>query len=171
MKTIIIIILSLFDLSIYAQENPFNDLKYDKVVAYEFQGDGFRTIDIVLNGEQKLLDNKTTLDSFQINRFEDIICKKDAYGQNTASCFDPHFAVIYFLDDSVVAQIDVCLSCNYLISSVEIPAVNLIKVGEGTEYERPLYGFSKSTRKDLDEFITSLNFIKYRESFESIFDD
>src|SRR5690606_23665950 len=136
-----------------------------------YNGQGMRTIDYILSNNQRLLDNQLILDSLQIKEFETIITEKDAYGQLTAMCFDPHFAVVYYLGDSSVAQIDVCLLCNYLISSVEIPAIYDKKVEIGTEYERPLKGFSKTTRKELDEFIGTLKFDKYRDPLESIYDE
>lgn len=171
MKNIFTILLTVVSLTIFAQDNPFNNLKYDKVIAYEFNGNGMRTIDRVITGDRKRLDNKTTLDSTQIEQFEKIICKRDAYGQSTAGCFEPHFAVIYYSGDSIIAQVDVCLMCNYLVSSEKIPSVYQYMMDEGTEFERPLNGFSKSTRKELNEFILSLNFNKYQDSLESIFDE
>ncbi|MCC5918914.1 MAG: hypothetical protein JJU02_16475 [Cryomorphaceae bacterium] len=171
MKNAFITIILSCSLSIFAQENPFNGLNYDKVVAFEFNGNGMRTIDKVLTGERSRLDNQVILDSLQIKRFEKIISMKDAYGHSTAACFDPHFAVIYYLKDSIVAQVDVCLLCNYLISSLKIPAMHQNIMDEGTEYERPLTGFSKSTRKNLDDFIASLHFNTYREPLESVFDE
>lgn len=171
MKSIFTILLTMVSLSICAQENPFDKLKYDKVIAYEFNGNGMRTIDQVLFGDRERLENQTTLDSSKIKKFEKIISKKNAYGQSTAACFDPHFAVIYYLGDSIVAQVDVCLMCNYLISSKKIASEYQYMMDVGTEFERPLKGFSKSTRKELDEFIASLNFNKYREPLESMFDE
>ncbi len=169
MKSIFTILLTVVNLTICAQNNPFEKLKYDKVIAYEFNGNGMRTIDRVLIGDRERLENQTTLDSTQIEKFENIISEGDAYGRSTAACFDPHFAVIYYLGDSIVAQVDVCLMCNYLISSEKIASVYQYMMDEGTEFERPLKGFSKSTRKALDEYIGSLNFNKYREPLESIF--
>ena len=93
MKNILFLFLTIQSLIISAQENPFEKLKYDKVVAFEFNGNGNRTIDKILIGDPKRLDNRTTLDSIQIKKFEEIISKKDAYGQSTAACFDPHFAI------------------------------------------------------------------------------
>lgn len=171
MKSIFIIFLALSSQTIRAQENPFGHLKYDKVVAFEFNGNGMRTIDRVLTADRKRLDNQVSLDSIQIKTFEKIISKKGAYGQSTAACFDPHFAVVYYLADSSVAQVDVCLMCNYLISTEKIPSVTEFIMDEGTEYERPLHGFSKETRKDLDDFIASLSFNKYRKPLDSTFDD
>ncbi|MEM6265307.1 MAG: hypothetical protein AAGI38_22590, partial [Bacteroidota bacterium] len=91
MKNIFILFLASFSLTICAQENPFGGLQYDSVLAFEFNGHGMRTIDIVLSIDRKRLDNQTILDSLQIKKFEAIITKKGAYDQGTAACFDPHF--------------------------------------------------------------------------------
>lgn len=112
-----------FSLTVGAQKNPFDDLKYDRVVAFEFYGIGNRTIDRILVEDQTKIDNQIILHSLQTNEFEEIITKKGAYNQGTAACFDPHFAIVYYLCDSIVAKVDVCLSCNYLISSEKIPSV------------------------------------------------
>lgn len=111
-----------FSLTVGAQKNPFDDLKYDRVVAFEFYGIGNRTIDRILVEDQTRIDNQITIDSIQTREFEEIITKKGANDQ-------------------------------------------------GTKYERPLKGFSKSTRIDLDAFISRLNFDKYRKPLESIFDN
>ncbi len=156
--------------SLSAQTNPFKTLQYTKVVAYEFQGNGHKTIDRILSEFPFLLDNSKVLNESEVHEFNSIITPLGTYGETTAACFDPHFAIIYYKGEEVVAQVDVCLECNYLLSSVDIPAEKEVILDEGTEYERPAIGFAKDTRKLLNQFILELGFEKYKMTEGSIFD-
>jgi len=49
--------------------------------------------------------------------------------------------------------VNVCLDCNYLESSVDIPAGEYHKMYEGTEYEYGAIGFSEQGKQ------TSLNYL------------
>jgi len=171
MKSFLPLIIIAFNLNVLSQENPFAKLKYDKVIAYEFNGTAGWTIDIVLERDRSRFEQQRILTETQTLEFEKIISKSGAYGQATAACFDPHFAIVYYNKNEVVAQVDICLMCNYLTSSIKIPSQWEVLYDKGTEFERPARGFSKSTRKKLDSFIKELGFTKYLKPLESIFDE
>lgn len=164
----------LFLLSFYyalSQRTAFDTLIYDKVKAYEFDGSHERLITYCLKKEKSRINKDKLLSKELIKEFEKIITSKGSYGAYTAACFEPHLAIVYYNDNQIVEVVDVCLSCNYLKSSVEIPALSEIKVDSFTEYERPLSGFNKETRKKLDGFLKKLEFDKYTTSIDSIFDE
>lgn len=154
-----------------AQENPFEQLEYDRAVAYEYQGDGGRDIRFVLQRPSIPVDSSIVLSPTQVAAFETLICGKDGYGANKSDCFDPHFAVAYFQGDSLIASVNVCLMCNYLIADPEVPATRAVVIDAGTESERFAYGFSKTLRWELDAFIQSLGFVRYPLQPGSVFDE
>lgn len=154
-----------------SQTNPFTDLVYDTVVAYEFKGDGETLIDYCLKNAKERINNETVLSSKQIKEFETIITSKTAYGSTTAFCFDPHFAVVYFLKGKPVETIDVCLSCNYLVSRTEIPSTTLKYIKISDDYSYPANGFSSTARKQIYQFIKDLGFTKYLQPLNSIYDN
>jgi len=154
-----------------SQQLAFDTLNYDQVKAYEFNGSGARKITHCLERETARINRDTVLTKELIKEFEKTITASGSYGQTTAACFDPHLAIVYYLDDQIVAVIDVCLECNYLISTLDIPARSEFKIDSGTEYERPLSGFSKETRQKIDEFLSKIEFSKYRKPLDSVFDE
>ncbi|MGX1928027.1 hypothetical protein [Flagellimonas sp. 2504JD4-2] len=154
-----------------AQSNPFDELKYDKVIAYEFQGNGELLIERCLKEESKKISNEKTLTHKQIRQLENILTAKTGYGNSTMSCFDPHFAVVYYLNKKIVGSINICLDCNYLISSEKIPATELKMIKISDEYSYPAKGFSKNTRKEIHNYIEALGFTKYLRPLTSYLDE
>ena len=153
------------------QTNPFDSISYDKVIAYEFQGDGGRLIQHCLENERDKISKTIELSNNQVELMELTLTSNSSYGSTTASCFDPHLALIYYKDEKVQATVDICLECNYLISSIEIPAISheMIRISE--DYSYPAKGFSKLARKSIHQFCTEIGFIKYLKPLESIFDE
>lgn len=153
------------------QSNPYEALVYNKVVAYEFEGRGGLLIERCLKEKKEKINQEITLNNNQINHIEKIITSKEAYGNSTFSCFDPHFAVVYYQNEKIVGQINICLECNYLISSEKIPATELKLIKMSDDYSYPAKGFSKKTRKELYQFIRGLGFTKYLPTLNSYLDN
>lgn len=170
MKSLRIIILFL-PLILVGQNNPFSLLHYDKVLAYEYQGEGGLKIDVCLENAKEKIANTIELNRSQVDDLEELFTSDQSYGTTTASCFDPHFAVVYYAKDEILAAISVCLDCNYLISSLEIPAISkkYIKVNE--DYSYPAKGFSPIARKSIHAFCKEIGFDKYLKPLGSIYDD
>lgn len=99
-----------------------------------------------------------------------IISSDAAYGKTKAACFDPHLGVVYYRNNSIVANIDVCLDCSFLISSESIPAMSYHKIYVLEDYSYSAEGFSAKTRKKIHTFCTKLGFDKYLKPLESVFD-
>lgn len=153
------------------QTNPFEKLKYDKVVAYEYQGQGGLLIEKCLKEESEKINKTLNLTEKQTEKLEKILTAEKAYGNTTMSCFDPHFAVIYYLKEKIAGTIDICLDCNYLISSEKIPSTELKMIKISDDYSYPAKGFSKTTRKEIYEFIKGLGFTKYLKPLTSYLDE
>ncbi len=83
---------------------------------------------------------------------------KSSYGGGTASCFDPHLGVVYYLKNKPVAHISVCLDCNRLQSSIEINAQKQGKNGKGKDAYYLLDGMSKSFRNYLNGLVLKYKF-------------
>lgn len=171
MKYSIILVTALSTL-LYGQErNPFDSITFDKVIAYEFQGVGGKPIEHCLLHEQHKISKSIELSEYQLNNFLVVLCSNSSYGNTTAACFDPHFGMVYYKNEKIVASINICLDCNYLTSSIEIPATKnqMIKVDEAYSY--PARGFSKSARESIHRFCTDIGFTKYLKPLKSIFDE
>src|SRR5579863_6918342 len=101
---------------------PYDQLKYDQVIAYDFRGEGGHPLIIDGKIQEKLVVNKTELTKEQVTKFHKVLGDTNTYGNTTAMCFDPHLALVYYLNNKIVGNISICLECNYLESSMEIKA-------------------------------------------------
>ncbi|MGYP001160322224 len=102
--------------------NVFDSLDYDIAFAYDYDGEGG---DDIIDAKGRLANRiykSAELTSTQVKRITDIFCSKQTYDKHAsvAACFDPHFGVVLYKADTVVAFVSVCLDCNYLHSSIEI---------------------------------------------------
>ncbi len=165
--------INLFLISVltYSQSNPFDELKFDKVIAYEYQGERALLIERCLDKEKEKIHKEITLTQKQINKLERILTSEKSYGNTTMSCFDPHFAVVYYQKEKIVATVSICLDCNYLVSSEKIPATELKMIKISDDYSYPANGFSKLTRKEIYYYIKSLGFTKYLKPLTSYLDE
>lgn len=149
--------------------NPFDTLSYDKVIAYDYKGDGNKNV--VVAKKMKLIRAEKELSEKEIASFHRIVGDTNTYGGQTAACFDPHFGLIYYKGKTVVGHISICLQCNFLVASVNIPASEKKKIYVGDDPEDFYYahGFSKTGRIKLSEVVKSLNF-SHSELDSEIFD-
>lgn len=156
---------------ISAQDTLLSQLKYDEVIAYEYQGDGNMTISKCLKDKPELINQFKTLEPTQVKEIESVLNDTTTYGNSIANCFDPHFALIYKLEGKTVCTIDICIGCNYLISTSHIPASEHKKLYTSGKYSMPANGFSKKGRKEIQSFVKSLGFTEYLRPLRSIFDN
>lgn len=139
---------------------PFDKLDYDKVIAYDFAGSEEpypavidrqgKFVPVVL-GQQYLLQE-------QADKILSTLTSKSTYGEATAACFQPHFALVFYKDNKMINQINVCLDCNYLISDIVIPAETHKKVNAGTKDEYAITGFTVKGKKAIIDLCKELNF-------------
>lgn len=139
--------------------NPFAKLQYDTVIAYDYEPMD-ETPFVLKNGKftGNILKQKP-LSAKQISFITQTICDTSTYGNSTAACFEPHFALVFFKKDSVLANVEICLECNFLQSTETIPAQTFynIKIPEDS-LELPRYGFSKTGRKQINKLVKELGF-------------
>ncbi|WP_130735037.1 hypothetical protein [Flavobacterium sp. J27] len=139
---------------------PFDSLKFNKVIAYDFDGMEEGDLHVVVDkgnyfSPVVLRQKELTLE--QINLFINFITKPETYGEGTKSCFQPHLGVVFYQNEKAIFEIDICLDCNYLIATTEIPAMNHKKMilNDITEYS--LIGFSKQGKRNIINFCKSLD--------------
>ena len=83
---------------------------------------------------------------------------KSTYGEATAACFQPHFALVFFKSDNMTNQINICLDCNYLISDIAIPAQTHKRINAGTKDEYAMMGFTDKGKKAIKDLCKELKF-------------
>lgn len=171
MKNLISLYILIIPILAFGQFNPFEKLDYDKVIAYEYQGEGGLLIENCLNKKKEKIYKKITLTEKQTEKLETILISEKSYGNATMSCFDPHFGVVYYLKEKIVGTVSICLECNSLISSEKIPATELKMIKISDDYSYPAKGFSKIARKNIYNYCKEIGFIKYLKPLTSYLDE
>lgn len=153
---------------------PFDKLDYNKIIAYDFEGEEEAYPNVIDERKGKFVPvilRQQFLTQKQADNILSTLTKSSAYGETTAACFQPHFALVFFKDDKKVNQISVCLDCNYLESEIAIPAQTYKKVNKGTKEEYALIGFSKTGRKAIIDLCTELKFTYGHYDVKAFFAD
>ena len=140
---------------------PFDKVDFDKVIAYDYLGSeepdpsifnekgGFNNVVL----KQKALSEK------QVISIINTLSSKKTYGAPTAACFNPHLAFVFYKNNKSVFVVDICLGCNYLTSTEEIPAMYQHVVNKGKEDEYYIdRGFSKKGKSKLIALCKDLDF-------------
>mgnify|MGYP003667858401 CR=1 FL=1 len=160
----------MLNFSVNSQNNPFSIIDSDSIVVYEYDGLSGLKIEDALESQPNKIINSAKVELNVIKGFERAITDSNAYGNTTAACFDPHLGIVYWKKDSIMASISICLDCNYLESSKDILSEGNNQIVISEDYSYPAKGFSKETRKFINDFCLQLGFTKYLEPLESIFD-
>lgn len=138
---------------------PFDTIDFNKVIAYDFDGREER-YPSVINSRNGLFApvviRQKELNLKQIDYLLDFITDNKTYGESTAACFIPHLSFVFFKGKKRKYVIDICLDCNYLISTSEIPATQHKKMTfeDGTSYG--LRGFSRYGKNSIVELSKEL---------------
>ena len=142
-------------------KEPFDTLEFDKVIAYDYQGEeeAFPSV-IGRNGKFiPIIEKQAALNEKQIDYLIDVILTSDStYGAGTAACFQPHLGFIFYNKNERIFVTDICLGCNLLQSSQLIPATqsHKSKFEDGTVFF--LDGFSKNGKERIRNLATELDF-------------
>lgn len=154
-------------------KKPFNRLKYNRVVAFDYEGgQGAGVIQIITDGKlAKTVKQQRELTQAQVDDVTNFLGDNATYGSSTAFCFDPHLGIVFYDDTNIVAHVSICLECNYLISSEKIPATEarMIKTEYGSSY--PAEGFSKTGRYKINKLCKELQFSNCSDTLNSMFDN
>lgn len=139
---------------------PFDKLQYDKVIAYDYEGSE-EPYPAVIDNKGRFVPvvlAQQYLTQEQADQILSTLAKKSTYGEGTAACFQPHFALVFYKDNKMMHQINVCLDCNYQITDLEIPAETHKIVNKGKEDEFALTGYSISGKKAIIDLCKELHF-------------
>ncbi len=161
MKIINLLLLLSFSIALKAQiKNPFPHLKFEKIMMYDFVGGKGSDLYIVNEngGLAKNIIKQVKLDKENVMKFNSKLGNKKSYGGATAACFDPHVGFVYYLKNKIIAHVTICLDCNRLYSSIDIPAQKQGKVGEGKDIYYLSDGLSISFRNFINQLLFANNF-------------
>jgi hypothetical protein len=151
---------------------PFKGLDYNKVIAYDYEG-AEETKALFIVQDSKLcstIKQQKSLTQEQVDSVTDFLGTNSTYGAGEAACFEPHLGIVFYKDTTIVLHISICLDCNYLHSSIKIPATEAKKFMIGTESEYAAAGFSKAGRYKLNQLCKELNFSHCKGILDSSFD-
>jgi hypothetical protein len=152
-------------------KNPFLYLKFDKVIIYDYEPYG-ENPSLVDNGQilkAVKIKKQIQLDKAAIDRLNAKLGDRKSYGSNHAACFEPHLGIVYYLQYKIVANVIICLDCNLLSSSIDIPALKQGKHALGKDTYYTLDGLSKPFRQFLNDLLKKYNF-SHQIQASSMFD-
>lgn len=139
---------------------PFKNLKYNKVIAYDYEGneEPFGSITTRDGHFVPVVLKQKSLNQKQVTQLLGVLTDKKTYGAGTAACFNPHMAVVFYDGKKIVFKADICLGCNYLIPSKDIPAMHHKKItfDDGGFYYA--VGFTDSGKKKIKDLAKELGF-------------
>jgi hypothetical protein len=139
---------------------PFDKLQYDKVIAYDFAGSE-EPFPAIIDRQGKFVPvvlGQQYLSQEQADKILSTLTSNSTYGEATAACFQPHFALVFYKDNKMINQINVCLDCNYLISDIAIPAETHKKINAVTKDEYAMTGFTINGKKAIRDLCKELKF-------------
>jgi hypothetical protein len=145
---------------------PFDTLDFNKVIAYEFEGSE-EPYPSVINENGKfvpVIAKQNALTQNEVNELTQLLCSSSTYGQSTAACFVPHLGIVFYKNNKQRAQVNICLGCNYLISSIPILAEYKKKINAGTKNEYSATGFSIEGRTRIKKLCDKYGYFYEKKS-------
>jgi hypothetical protein len=161
MRILSIISLLLFSVSVVGQTtDTFSTLQFDEVIMFDFSGGKNANLYIVdKNGKLATSIIKSVkLDKTTIATLNSKLNSKKSFGSPTASCFEPHLGFVYYFKGKIVGHITICLDCNKLVSSLDIPAQKQGKIGQGKDVYYIADGLSEDFRRFLQSLLEKKSF-------------
>jgi len=126
------------------------DVKYDKVVAYDFEGN---TDISLVDTNYKLtttIKKVVLLNKERYKELVDILSDTSTFNGDQPLDFYPHFGVAFYRKKVIVNYFEISLMCNGIFGDVKIPGLL------GRKY--PNAGFSKMGRERIYSFCKNLGF-------------
>ncbi len=143
--------------------NPFLDLDFDEVIAFDYETHVDSEQPYIVSNDGKLnptVTQQKVLKRKQVSTLKTFLGSIETYGHAKAFCFEPHLGIVFYKNKKVVEHVSICISCNHLASSIEIPATYFktytFELDSTTKY--PLEGFSPKAKKIISDFCSSLDF-------------
>lgn len=139
---------------------PFDTLQFDKVIAYDYEGSEEAFGSVIKNGSFiSIIEKQQALNDNQVNYLiDDVLTSNSTYAGGTAACFNPHLGIVFFKDLKPVMVIDICLDCNALNASIDIPASLHREISAEGESYLAAYGFSDKGQKRIVKLAQELDF-------------
>jgi hypothetical protein len=138
---------------------PFNKLKYNKVIAYNYDGvDGEHVFRIVENNKLILkIKQQRQLNQKQVDDLTNWLGAISTYGGTYAFCFEPNLGIVFYYNNKIAANISISTGCNFLDSSVPISATKAKTIEISKDHKYPAKGFSKIGNERLISLAKDLN--------------
>jgi len=138
---------------------PFNTLDFDRAVAYDY-GDSYDGV-LIVDKEGRL--DKSVLRQKELTAAETtnllkVLGSPGTYGNGVSDCFAPHLGLVLYKGRDVVFHASICIACNYLKSSMAIPAMVRPHTDPKTGKELFGEGFSRDGQHNLETLCSSLKF-------------
>ena len=136
-----------------AEGTQLTNVKFDKVVAYDFAGD---TNIPLLDSNNKITNTvtkKLVLSGDQFEELKSLLADTSTFGGEQPVDFYPHFGIVFYKNDKIVHSFEISLPCNSILGTVSIPGLN------GREY--PNAGFSEKGREQIYQFCKKNGFEQY----------
>lgn len=155
-----------------AYTTPFDTIAFNKVITYDYEGHGV-VYPSVINRESgryvPVVLRQQALNTDQVNFLVKFLTDNATYGAHTAACFIPHLGIVFYQDEAVKYVIDICLDCNYLTSTTEIPATQYHRETFDDGYSYGLRGFSENGQQKIIEISRQLGLEYGKAKFQSKF--
>jgi len=140
------------------QTKSFATLKYDKVILYNFNPN--QNITSIIQDDGKLTESITkqiVLEQSLVDALNKKLGQRGSFGGGTRSCFLPHAGIVYYLKDTAVAYLNICMDCNRIFSNIPITGKKTGQVFRGSSsYYLADDGMSNSFRTFLKLLISKI---------------
>jgi len=107
--------------------NPLLELKFDSICMYDYEPTSNISNQLIVDNNDIIVPSENIkkviqLDSLTMHELTYFLGDSKSYGDDVMRCFIPHLAFVYFLDKKIVFHVSICLTCNNLHPSIDIPA-------------------------------------------------
>ena len=109
-------------------------------------------------GLTNIVKKSVTPDKPTISLLVSKLGDRKSFGQHHADCNEPHFAILFFNRNKEAAEVQICLGCNVLGSTILIPAQQQGRQGKGKHIYYTRDGMSKQFRHLINELIKKYRF-------------
>jgi hypothetical protein len=108
-----------------AQDSLFFNQPVDSVVMIQYEWSPKSRITKVVDKEGKLTvvpTRKAIITPGEQKMLIAALNTKRSFGGGRAGCYEPRHGLIFYRNGSVSGHLTICMTCNYLVSSQDIPA-------------------------------------------------
>ncbi len=128
---------------------------YNKVFAVDYNGRSEFNHLYVKNGESQrlrfeIVENFSKINSNEVVVLENIFFNKNSYSGFSYACFEPKMALVFYNGYGFQFEIDICLDCNLLRTSIPIDQIP-------SKDNYSLDGFTRNAYNQIVSFSKALN--------------